>query len=302
MRGIDLRVKGDVKDALMKRLPVVALESTIIAHGMPYPKNVEVAFQLEDTVRELGCVPATIGVVEGEVVVGMTPREIESMGRGEGVLKLSTREIPLCVARGLSGATTVSATSFIAHRVGIKVFATGGIGGVHRDSDKSMDISRDLEELSHTNLVVVSSGAKSILDLRRTIEYLETKGVLVVGFKTNEFPAFYTRSSGITIPMVDSEEMVARIYREKNKLLISSAILVANPIPEDYEIPKETVDGWIEAALSECKRTGISGKDITPFLLSKIVELSGGRSLEANIQLVVNNVRVASKIARELLK
>ncbi|MCD6420123.1 MAG: pseudouridine-5'-phosphate glycosidase [Synergistetes bacterium] len=295
-----MRIRKDVEDALEKGVPVVSLESTIIAHGMPYPQNVEVALELERVAREMGCIPATVGVVNGEVVVGMTEQEIELIGREDGVLKLSTRDIPLCVAKGLSGATTVSATSFIAHKVGIVVFATGGIGGVHRDFGETVDVSRDLEELSYADIVVVSSGAKSVLDLRKTIEYLETKGVLVLGFRTSEFPAFYTRRSGITVPSVDSVEDIAKIYREKKELSITSAVLVANPIPVEHEIPKDTVDEWIEAALTECKRDGVSGKDVTPYLLSKVEELSAGKSLEANIHLVKSNVRLASEIAMVL--
>ena len=295
-----LRIREDVKDALNSKKPVVALESTIIAHGMPYPKNVQVALEVEEIVRSRGCVPATIGVIKGETIVGMNEREIEFIGKEKDVLKLSTREIPLCTAQKRTGATTVSATAFIAHEVGIKVFATGGIGGVHRNVEDSMDVSRDLEELSRTNIVVVSSGAKSILDLPKTVEYLETKGVLIVGFKTDEFPAFYTRHSGIDIPEVDSEDVIAEIYREKERLSINSAILVANPIPEEHEIERKVVDRWISDALMECNKRGIRGKGVTPFLLSKIVELSGGKSLEANIHLVKNNAEVASKIALAL--
>jgi len=297
-----LKIREDVKEALELNKPIVALESTIIAHGMPYPENVRVALEVENCVKVEGCVPATIGVIKGNIIVGMTEKEIEFIGKKEGILKLSTREIPLCITQKKTGATTVSATSFIAHKAGIKVFATGGIGGVHRDFEKSMDISRDLEELSRTDIVVVSSGAKSILDLAKTIEYLETKGVLILGFKTNEFPAFYTRHSGIRIPEIQSGDAIAEIYKEKEQLSLKSAILVANPIPKEYEIEREEADRWISQALMECHKKGIYGKEVTPFLLSRIVELSGGKSLEANIHLVKSNAKVASKIAIALSK
>ena len=293
-------IRKDVLDAIKKDIPIVALESTIIAHGMPYPKNVEIALEVEEEVRKEGAVPATIAVINGEIIVGLTREEIEYIGKAKGVMKLSTREISYCVAMKKDGATTVSATSYIAKLAGISVFATGGIGGVHRGASETFDISRDLDELSQTNIIVVSAGAKSILDLPKTLEYLETKGVLVVGFGTDEFPAFYTRKSGLTVPKVQSEMDVARIYSEKHRIGVKSAILVANPIPEEYEIEKSVVDKWIDQAVEEANEKGIKGKALTPFLLSRIVEISEGKALYANIELVKNNARVAARIAKAM--
>ncbi len=295
-----MKVSEEVLEALQIGKPVVALESTIIAHGMPYPKNVEIALNVEDEVRKEGAVPATIGVINGVIIVGMSKDEIEYIGKAKNVLKLSTREIPYCISLKMDGATTVSATSYIAEIAGIEVFATGGIGGVHRGAAETFDISRDLDELSERDIVVVSAGAKSILDLPKTLEYLETKGVLVLGFGTSEFPAFYTRKSGLTVLQVDTPEEIASIYSKKQSIGIESAILVANPIPKKYEIPKDVVDRWIDEAIKESVRKGIKGKKLTPFLLSKIVEISNGKALNANIELVKNNARVAAKIAKAL--
>ena len=293
-------IRKDVLDAIKNNAPIVALESTIIAHGMPYPKNVEIALEVEEEVRKEGAVPATIAVIKGEIIVGLTREEIEYIGKTKGVMKLSTREISYCVAMKKDGATTVSATSYLAKLSGISVFATGGIGGVHRGASETFDISRDLDELSQTNIVVVSAGAKSILDLPKTLEYLETKGVLVIGFGTDEFPAFYTRKSGLTVPKVQSETDVARIYAEKDRIGVKSAILVANPIPQEYEIEKSIVDKWIDQAVKEASEQGIKGKALTPFLLSRIVEISEGKALSANIELVKNNARVAARIAKAM--
>ncbi len=295
-----MKVSDEVLEALQIGKPVVALESTIIAHGMPYPKNVEIALNVEDEVRKEGAVPATIGVINGVIIVGMSKDEIEYIGKAKNVLKLSTREIPYCVALKMDGATTVSATSYIAEIAGIEVFATGGIGGVHRGASDTFDISRDLDELSERDIIVVSAGAKSILDLPKTLEYLETKGVLVLGFGTSEFPAFYTRKSGLTALRVDTPEEIASIYGKKQSIGIESAILVANPIPKKYEIPKDVVDQWIDEAVKESMEKGIKGKKLTPFLLSKIVEISNGKALDANIELVKDNARVAAKIAKAL--
>ena len=297
-----MKVNDEVLNALENGKPVVALESTIIAQGMPYPKNIETALAVEEEVRKNGAVPATIGVIKGDIVVGMDRKQIEYIGRAKNVMKLSTREIPYCIALKKDGATTVSATSYIAALAGIEVFATGGIGGVHRGVEKTMDISRDMEELAETDIIVVTAGAKSILDLPRTLEYLETKGVLVVGFGTDEFPAFYTRKTGLTIPSVNNAEEVATIYDKKVSIGINSAVVVANPIPEAFEIPKEIADQWIDKALEECEKKGITGKKVTPFLLSRVVELSNGKALKANIALVKNNARVAAEIAKALHK
>ena len=297
-----MKVNDEVLNALENGKPVVALESTIIAQGMPYPKNIETALAVEEEVRKNGAVPATIGVIKGDIVVGMDRKQIEYIGRAKNVMKLSTREIPYCIALKKDGATTVSATSYIAALAGIEVFATGGIGGVHRGVEKTMDISRDMEELAETDIIVVTAGAKSILDLPKTLEYLETKGVLVVGFGTDEFPAFYTRKTGLTIPSVNNAEEVATIYDKKVSIGINSAVVVANPIPEAFEIPKEIADQWIDKALEECEKKGITGKKVTPFLLSRVVELSNGKALKANIALVKNNARVAAEIAKALHK
>lgn len=295
-----MKINNEILDAINTGKPIVALESTIIAQGMPYPKNIQIALAVEEEVRKIGAVPATIGIINGKIIIGMTQEEIHHLGHAKNVLKLSTREIPFCIAEKKDGATTVSATSYIAELVGIRVFATGGIGGVHRNADRTFDISRDLDELAARNIIVVSAGAKSILDLAKTLEYLETKGVLVVGFKTNEFPAFYTRKSELTIPEVNSAKEIANIYNTKISLGIFSSILVANPIPQKYEIPKDKVDRWIDIAVSEAHEKGIKGKKVTPFLLARIVELSKGEALDANFELVKNNARVAAEIAKAL--
>ena len=295
-----MKISEEVKEALTYNKPIVALESTIISHGMPYPKNIEVAFEIERSVRLENAVPATIGVIKGEIIVGLSKNEIEYIGSAKDVMKLSTREIPLCIAQKKDGATTVSATSFIAEYAGIKVFATGGIGGVHREVFESLDISRDLDELSERNIILVSSGAKSILDIPKTIEYLETKGVLVVGFETDEFPTFYSRKSDITVPRVNSPKEVAEIFREKQDLSMHRAILVANPIPEEFEIPSSNIEKWISLALADAKKQNIHGKQVTPFMLSKLLQLSNGETLKANIHLVKNNAKVAAQIALEL--
>ena len=296
-----MRISEEVKEGLYQGNPVVALESTIIAQGLPYPENIRVAIELEQLIRENGGIPATIGIIKGEIIIGMNKNEIEYIATAPSVMKLSTREIPLCVASGLDGATTVSATSYIAEKAHINVFATGGIGGVHRDVISTFDISRDLEELSERDIIIVSSGAKSILDIPKTVEFLETKGVLVVGFQCNEFPSFYSRKSGVRIPSVNSYEEVSRIFKAKKELSIKGAILVANPVPEEEEIPYETMEKWINEALELAKENGVSGKNVTPFLLSKIFELSEGKALSTNIALVKNNARIATLIAKEIL-
>jgi len=298
---MNIRISEEVKSALSKRLPVVALESAIITHGLPYPENIETALEVEETVRENGGVPATIGIVCGKVIIGLSEHEIETLGRSEKPLKVSTSGIPLAVSKKLNAGTTVSATSFLAECAHIEVFATGGIGGIHRDVIETFDISRDLEELSLRNIVVVSSGIKSILDVRKTLEYLETKGVLVLGYKTQEFPTFYSRGSGIKVDSVDEYE-VASIFKAKKELGIAGAILIANPIPQNVEIPYPIMEEWINTALNVLKEQGITGKDVTPFLLKKIFELSEGKTLKANIALIKNNAQVATRIAKEVYK
>lgn len=295
-------IRSKIEEALRNQIPIVALESTVISHGMPYPVNVNTALEVERTVSEEGAVPATIGVIQGDIIVGLSEKEIEYLSKAENVLKLSTRDLPLCVAQSRDGATTVSATAFIAEKTNIKVFATGGIGGVHREAIESFDISRDLEELAFRDIIIVSSGAKSILDVRKTVEYLETKDVLVIGYKTEDFPMFYSRTSGIKIPKIENVEDIAKIFFEKRKLGINSAILVANPIPLEYEIPYELDEEWVRIAVEDSRKNKIEGKKVTPFLLSRLFELSKGKTLESNIALIKNNARVAALIAKVVNK
>ena len=293
-----------MKAALEAGKPVVALESTIISHGMPYPKNVETALLVEQTLRDNGAVPATIAVIGGRLKAGLSKEEIEYLGKtGRGVAKASRRDLPALVARGADGATTVTTTMIIAHMAGIQVFATGGIGGVHRGAETTMDISADLEELAQTPVMVVCAGAKSILDLGLTLEYLETKGVPVIGYGTEELPAFYTRKSGFGVDYrVDSPEELAAMFAAQRDLGYKGGMLVTNPSPAEYAMPKDVIDAAIEQALRECKEQGVHGKETTPFLLARVVELTGGDSLESNIQLVLNNARVAARTAAALAK
>ena len=295
-----LDIAPEVAQALAEGRPVVALESTIISHGMPYPKNVETALLVEQTIRENGAVPATIAIIGGRLKAGLSHEEIEHLGKaGRSVAKASRRDLPALVARGADGATTVATTMIIAHMAGIKIFATGGIGGVHRGAEVTMDISADLEELAQTPVMVVCAGAKSILDLGLTLEYLETKGVPVIGYGTEELPAFYTRRSGFSVDYrVDSPEELAEIFRTQRGLDYKGGMLVTNPIPEEYSMEKEIIDAAIEKALAEAKAQGIHGKETTPFLLAKVVELTGGDSLDANIHLVLNNARLAARTAK----
>ncbi len=299
-----LDVSPEVRQALVEGKPVVALESTIISHGMPYPKNVETALLVEKTIRENGAVPATIAIIGGRLKAGLSPDEIEYLGKaGPKVAKASRRDLAAIVARGADGATTVTTTMIIAHMAGIKVFATGGIGGVHRGAEVTMDISADLEELGSTPVMVVCAGAKSILDLGLTLEYLETKGVPVIGYGTDELPAFYTRRSGFGVDYrVDSPEELATMFKAHLALGMKGGMLVTNPIPEEYAMDKAVIDAAIEQALSDAKAAGIHGKETTPFLLAKVVELTGGDSLESNIRLVLNNATVAAKTAVEMCK
>lgn len=299
-----LDISPEVQQALADGKPVVALESTIISHGMPYPKNVETAMLVEKTIRDNGAVPATIAIIGGRLKAGLSPEEIEYLGKsGREVAKVSRRDLAAIVARGADGATTVTTTMIIAHMAGIKVFATGGIGGVHRGAETTMDISADLEELAGTPVMVVCAGAKSILDLGLTLEYLETKGVPVIGYGTDELPAFYTRSSGFGVDYrVDTPEQLAAMFKAQQELGMKGGMLVTNPIPEQYAMDKAVIDAAIEQAVAESKEQGIHGKETTPFLLARVVELTGGDSLESNIQLVLNNAIVASKTAAELCK
>ena len=299
-----LDISPEVQQALADGKTVVALESTIISHGMPYPKNVETAMLVEKTIRDNGAVPATIAIIGGRLKAGLSPEEIEYLGKsGRKVAKVSRRDLAAIVARGADGATTVTTTMIIAHMAGIKVFATGGIGGVHRGAETTMDISADLEELAGTPVMVVCAGAKSILDLGLTLEYLETKGVPVIGYGTDELPAFYTRSSGFGVDYrVDTPAQLAAMFKAQQELGMKGGMLVTNPIPEQYAMDKAVIDAAIEQAVAESKEQGIHGKETTPFLLARVVELTGGDSLESNIQLVLNNAIVASKTAAELCK
>ena len=297
-----LDISPEVKAALEAGKPVVALESTIISHGMPYPRNVETALLVEKTIRENGATPATIAVIGGRLKAGLSHEEIEYLGRtGRGVAKASRRDLPALVARKADGATTVATTMIIAHMAGIKIFATGGIGGVHRGAETTMDISADLEELAQTPVMVVCAGAKSILDLGLTLEYLETKGVPVIGYGTDELPAFYTRKSGFGVDYrVDSPAELAAMFRAQRELDYKGGMLVTNPIPAEYAMDKKTIDAAIEQALADARAQGIHGKETTPFLLARVVELTGGDSLESNIRLVLNNAKVAAQTAKAL--
>lgn len=297
-----LSLNPEVKKALDEGKAVVALESTIISHGMPYPQNVETALNVEKIVRENGAVPATIAILNGKLKVGLTKDEIEYLGKkGTAVVKASRRDLPFIVSEKLDGATTVAATMIVASLAGIKVFGTGGIGGVHRGAENTFDISADLQELAHTNVAVVCAGAKSILDLGLTLEYLETQGVPVVGFGTEELPAFYTRKSGFKVDYrVDSEKDLALALKAKWDLGLDGGMIVANPIPEQYQMDYDTINKAIEQALKEADEKGIKGKETTPFLLAKVKDITGGASLDSNIQLVYNNVKVAARLAVEL--
>lgn len=295
-----IEISPEVQNAIDNNLPIVALESTIISHGMPFPKNVETAINAENIIRENGCVPATIAIINGKLKVGLNKDELNYLGKkGKDVTKVSRRDIPYIVALKKDGATTVSATMLIASYVGIKIFATGGIGGVHRGAESTFDISCDLEELGQTNVSVVCAGAKAILDLPKTLEYLETKGVLVIGYKTKKLPAFYSSSSDYNVDInIDSPKEIADIIKVKNELNLKGGILITNPIPIEYEIPHHLIDNVIDNAIIEMDKLNINGKEATPFLLAKICELTNGNSLEANIKLVYNNCKLASEIAK----
>ncbi|TDT71750.1 pseudouridine-5'-phosphate glycosidase [Hypnocyclicus thermotrophus] len=299
-----LEISKEVKEALENNKPVVALESTIISHGMPYPQNVETALNVEKIVRENGAIPATIAILNGKLKVGLSKEEIDYLGKkGLDVVKTSRRDIPFILAKKIDGATTVAATMIIANLAKIKVFATGGIGGVHRGAQESFDISADLEELANTNVAVVCAGAKSILDIGLTLEYLETHGVPVVGYQTNELPAFYTRKSGFFVDYrVDDIKELADALKVKYELNLKGGMVIANPIPEKYQMDYDIINNAINNALKELDEKGIKGKESTPFLLSKVKEITKGKSLDSNIQLVYNNAKIASQLANELCK
>lgn len=295
-----IRLGKHIEEAIKNNLPIVALESTIISHGMPYPENVETAQKCEEMVRQNGAVPATIAIIKGEAVVGLSPEEIDYIGRkGFEVVKVSRRDLPYVLTKKLDGATTVSATMILAEKAGIHVFATGGIGGVHRKAEITMDISADLEELANTNVCVVCAGAKAILDLEKTLEYLETKGVLVLGYGTDILPAFYTKTSPYPVNYrVDTPDEISEILKTKWELGLNGGVLVTNPIPDEYSLDEEIMNKAIEEALKEMDALEITGKKVTPYLLGKIKDLTGGESLKSNIQLVLNNCALASLIAK----
>ena len=293
-----LVIHPEVLEALQNNKPVVALESTIISHGMPYPKNVETALSVESAVRKEGAVPATIAIKEGKCYIGLSQDEIEFFGKEKNVWKVSLRDMPYVLIQKLPGATTVAATMRIASMCGIKIFATGGIGGVHRGGASNMDISADLTEMSQTNVAVVSAGVKSILDIGLTLEYLETKGIPVITFGQNEFPSFYSRASGFTSPLrIDHTHQIAALLKTKWDMELKGSVLIANPIPEELEVDPATIESYIQLALSEASKHQISGKEVTPFLLKYIANHSKGESLEANIALIHHNAKLAAQIA-----
>ncbi len=297
-----LDIHHEVAEALAENRPVVALESTIISHGMPWPDNFDMARQVEQIIRDAGAVPATIAILEGRLKAGLSEAEIETLAKaGQDVAKCSRRDLPFVVSQGKHGATTVAATMIIAAMAGIRVFATGGIGGVHRGAQQTFDISADLQELAHTSVAVICAGAKSILDLGLTREYLETQGVPVLGYQTDTLPAFYTRESDESVDYrMDSDEDIARFLNAKWQMGLNGGVVIANPIPEDYAMDKTQIDNAIEQALREAEEQGIHGKASTPFLLARVAELTGGNSLASNIQLVFNNARLAAGIAKAL--
>lgn len=298
-----LSVTPEIQEAIDAGKPVVALESTILSHGMPYPQNVEFAHKVEEIVRAEGAVPATTAIMGGKLKVGLNAEELLVMCKAEGVGKVSRRDVAVYLATGMTGATTVATTMIIASMAGIRFFATGGIGGVHRGAQETFDISADLEELANTSVMVVCAGAKSILDLGLTLEYLETHGVTVIGYGTSELPAFYTRKSGFGVDYeLDTPEQLAKAFHVKRELGLRGGLLVTNPIPEEYSMDKEVIDKAIAEAVEDAKKDGIHGKATTPYLLAKIKDLTGGDSLDSNIQLVFNNARLGAAAAVELSK
>ncbi len=295
-----MRLGKNVEEALKKGLPVVALESTIISHGMPYPKNVECALAVEAKIREGGAIPATIGIIEGEAVIGMSEEEIEEFGKRKGIIKCSRRDLPIVYAKKLWGATTVAATMILASQAGIEFFVTGGIGGAHKKANETFDISADLEELGKTSVSVICAGPKAILDLGLTMEILETKGVPVLGYNTECLPAFFTRTSKYKIDYNCKTPLeVAEIVKAKRDNHLDGGVLITNPVSEEYSLPEEKINKVIDEAIKEMKKKGVKGKDETPFLLSKIVELTEGKSLETNIALILSNALLGAKIAKE---
>lgn len=298
-----LEFSKEVQEAIKNEVPIVALESTIISHGMPYPQNIEMAERCEEIVRENGAVPATIAIMDGKIKIGLSKEDLNTLATAKNVAKVSRRDFAAVIAKGEIGATTVASTMICAEMAGIKFFVTGGIGGVHRGFEETMDVSADLEELCKTNVNVICAGAKSILDIPRTLEYLETKGVPVIGYKTDQLPAFFSRESGLKLAIrKDSLNEIARIINTKDALELSGGTVIANPISEDGQLDKDYIDSIINEAIESANEEGVSGKEMTPFLLSKIVDKTNGKSLEANISLVFNNADIGSKLAIEFSK
>ncbi|MBS1552022.1 MAG: pseudouridine-5'-phosphate glycosidase [Bacteroidetes bacterium] len=296
-----ISVSEEVKEAVNGNKAVVALESTIISHGMPYPQNYDTALSVENTVRENNAVPATIAILNGMIKVGLSLEDLEILSTGKDILKASRRDLPVVISKKLNAATTVSATMICAELASLKIFATGGIGGVHRNAQNTFDISADLTELARTNIAVVSAGVKSILDIGLTLEYLETMGVPVIGYRTDEFPAFYTRKSGYPVSYrLDSQVEIAEAVRVKREIELKGGVIIANPVPEQFSMDKKVIDKAIETALKKADENNIKGKDVTPFLLSEIKNITGGTSLETNIRLVMNNAKLAAEIAGKL--
>lgn len=297
-----LKISGEVRTAVLENKAVVALESTIISHGMPYPQNYETALEVEKTVRDNGAVPATIAILKGVIHVGLNNEELEFLSTEKNILKASRRDIPVIISQKMSAATTVSATMICAKLASLKIFATGGIGGVHRNAQNTFDISADLTELAQTNIAVVSAGVKSILDIGLTLEYLETLGIPVIGYKTEEFPAFYTRESGYKVNYkLDSAIDIAEMIKTKWELGLNGGVIIANPVPEVHSLDKNLIDKAIDEALIKADARGIKGKDVTPFLLSEIKNITGGKSLDSNIMLVLNNAKLAAEIAKSIM-
>jgi pseudouridine-5'-phosphate glycosidase len=296
-------INSRVETAIQQKRPVVALESTIISHGMPYPENVKTALLLEDIISKAGAVPATIGIIDGEIVVGMSPNQIEEFGKRQGIRKVSRRDLPVVIAQKGWGATTVAATMIIAEKAGIEVFVTGGIGGVHKNAATTFDISADLEEFAMTDVTVISSGAKAILDLPLTLEYLETKGVTVLAYQSDEFASFYSRDSGLKIEdRIESADEAAKIIKNKRDLKLKGGILISNPVPHGKAMPKAEIDKAITEALGKAEEMGIVGKEVTPFLLKEITNITKGKSLATNIELIKNNALLGAEIAKALAK
>jgi pseudouridine-5'-phosphate glycosidase len=298
-----IKITKEVNSALNKGQAVVSLESTIIAHGMPYPKNYRTALEVEQAVRKNGAIPATIGIIKGEIIVGLSNDQIKYLSKAKDVKKVSRRDLPIVLVNKWDGATTVASTMYISKLAGINIFATGGIGGVHRDGNNTFDISSDLEELAQTDVAVVCAGAKAILDIGLTLEYLETQGVPVIGFRTEKFPLFYTNTSEHKVDFkADDVQTIAKIIKTKKELRLKSGIVVANPIPKEFSLDRKYIDGIIKKALNKADEKNIKGKDITPFLLKEIGDITDGKSLDANIALVINNADLAAKIAVQLCR